>query len=139
MTLVKAFFLLSLALPAAAAQTADFDRARAETSLTPQAPAWLPAGYAYKSLDILPYHGKKIINYHFSDGVHVLSLFQCPPRLRLDFGTKDREAVRVAGGKGFFSKSAQGNVLGWSVKGARLVLIGPLAREDLLKVAESVR
>lgn len=139
MIAAKAFLLLTLVLPAGAAELPGLDRARAETGLTPLTASWLPEGYSFKSLDILPYHGRKIIHYRYSDGVHVLSLFQCPPRLRLDFGSKDREKVRVDGGKGFFSKNAEGNVLGWSVKGARLVLVGSFALEELEKIAESVR
>lgn len=103
-------------------------------------PAWLPSGYVFEGLRVLPYReGKKLIHYRFSDGVDVLSLFQCPPRSRLDFGKRPREGVRVAGGKGYLSWTEEGNLLGWSVPGGRMVIIGPLGFDVLKRVAESIR
>lgn len=101
-------------------------------------PRWLPAGYRFDSLVVVPYHGKKIIHYRFSRGHIGISLFQSPPRTRYEFGKTGRERVRVAGSKGFFSRAKEGNVLIWTAGKNRLALVAPLELEDLKKIAESI-
>ena len=114
------------------------ERARDDTGLEPRTPLWFPEGYHFESLSVVPYHGKKIIHFRFTDGAAVVSLFQCPPRTRFDFGKKGRERVRLAAGRGFFAKSSEGNVLIWSAGKNRLALVAPLELPELKKIADSI-
>lgn len=114
-------------------------RAGRESGLSPALPGWLPEGWAFKSLELMDHKGKRLIHWRFSDGTHTLSHFQCPARTRLAFGSKEKVAMAVAGGKGQFSWTPHDHVLGWSAGGSRFVLIAPLPPEVLRRVAESVR
>ncbi len=108
--------------------------------LDPKLPAWLPSGFVFEGLKVIAYRkGKRLIHFRFSDGAGVVSLFQCPPRSRLDFGKRPKEKVRVAGGQGYLSWTEEGNLLGWGTPGARMVLVGPLGFDELKRVAESIR
>ncbi len=118
---------------------AELERARKSAGFEPKTPSWLPSGYVFEGLKVLPYSGKKIIHYRYTDGTDVLSLFQCPSRVRLDFGNKAREKVRLASGKGFISWTKEGQVLGWKAGGSRLVLVGSPALSALKRVAESIQ
>lgn len=115
------------------------DEAKTATGLNPRTPVWLPSGYVFESLNILPQGGKNIIHYRFSDGINVLSLFQCPPRTRLDFGRKKGRRLRLASGSGMLAETPEGQVLGWSSQGSKFVLISSLDSQILRRVAESVR
>lgn len=114
------------------------EEARGASGMEARVPAWLPPGYVFESLDVLPHGNKSVLHYRFSDGVDVLSLFQCPPRVRLGFGDHPRRRVKVGAGRGTASWSHEGSVLGWGSGGQRFILVGPLPQETLVKVAESV-
>ena len=110
-----------------------------EAGVEPRLPAWLPSGYVFESLDLLPKGKKKVVHYRFSDGVNALSLFQCPPRSRLALGPKGGEKVRVGAGKGVLAWAPEGAILSWSSGKTRFFLVGRLPAESLRRVAESVR
>ena len=113
--------------------------AKAAAGIEPRTPDWLPPGYVFESLDILPRGGSRIIHYRFSDGVNVLSLFQCPVKVKLDFGAAAAQTVRLAGGEGTLAWTQEGQALGWEKGHSRFLLVGPLSGETLKTVAESVR
>jgi outer membrane lipoprotein-sorting protein len=119
----------------------DVDEAAAASGLKPRLPAWLPQGFVFESVNVMPYKGGSLLHIRFSDGVDALSLFQCPPgaRLRLGWGSMGApQAMRVAGEKGRLAVSAEGKVLEWHKGTERFVLIGPLSTESMKRVAESV-
>jgi len=115
------------------------DQAKSASGLEPKTPGWLPSGYVFESLKVLPQGRKNIIHYRFSDGINALSLFQCPPRARLDFGHKEGRRVRLASGFGTLAWTHEGHVLGWSSQGSKFVLISPLDSQTLRRVADSLR
>lgn len=110
------------------------------TGMRPRPPAWLPAGYVFESVNLLPYRGATLLHYRYSDGVDVLSLFQCPPGVRLarSAGARGRRPLALAGGRARLSLSDQGKVLEWE-SGDRFVLVGDLPSDALKRVAESLR
>lgn len=114
-------------------------QAKSASGMDPKLPAWLPSGYVFESLDVLPRGGRKIIHYRFSDGVNVLSLFQCPPRVRLDFGSKPGQSVTLSSGSGTLEWTNEGEVLAWSSGADKFVLIGPVGSSDMKKIADSIR
>lgn len=99
------------------------EQAQAAAGRRPLTPAWLPSGYVFESLDVLP---RGVLHLRYSDGVNALSLFQCPPKTRL--GVKDGA-----------SWTAEGRAYAWTRGGARLLLVGALSAEELRRAAESVR
>jgi outer membrane lipoprotein-sorting protein len=115
------------------------DQAKSASGLEPKTPGWLPSGYVFESLDVLQRGGKNIIHYRFSDGINVLSLFQCPPRVTLDFGGKPGERVLLGSGRGTLAWTPEGRVLGWSAGRSKFVLVGAVPPETLEKIADSVR
>ena len=114
------------------------DEAKAASGLDPRLPAWLPPGYVFESLDVIPKGRRSVVHYRFSDGINVISLFQCPPRVRLDLGGRQRKRVSLAGGRGYRTQTAEGNVLAWISGGRRFVLVGPVSDATLERMAESV-
>ncbi|MBI4679079.1 MAG: hypothetical protein HY748_15995 [Elusimicrobia bacterium] len=120
-------------------EPAVLSKVREETGFEPRFPSWLPTGYVLEGVELIPHKDKKILHCRYSDGAHALSLFQFPPRSKLDLGTKDRREVRLASGTGFASWTEDGGVLGWSAGGTKLVLVALLGPEVLEHIAESVR
>jgi hypothetical protein len=135
-------FLLSLAilllLPVRALAGLSLAEAKAASGVDPRVPAWLPGGYALESLVVVPRGKKQILHFRFTDGAHALSLFECPPRTRLGFPRKGVHRLRLKSGPARLMDSPDGPVLGWSSGGTRFLLVGPLGREDLQRVAESI-
>lgn len=113
--------------------------AKAASGMEPRTPDWLPSGYVFESLDVMPRGAFKIIHYRFSDGINVLSLFQCPPKVKLDFGAKTASAVRVGAEDGTLAWTQEGQALGWEQGRSRFLLVGPLSAEALVRIAVSVR
>ncbi len=114
-------------------------QAKAASGMDPRLPAWLPPGYVFESLDVLPRGGRNIIHYRFSDGINVVSLFQCPPHVRLDLGPKAGQTVQLGSGPGVLEWTNEGEVLGWSSGADKFVLIGPIGSSDLERIADSIR
>lgn len=116
----------------------ELEEAAKATDMKPRLAAWVPPGYVFESVSLLPYKGATILHYRWSDGVDVLSLFQAPSRVRVrpPAGGKPRKE-RVAGGPGSLSVLPDGKALEWS-SSDRFVLVGRLPLEDLRRVAESV-
>ena len=114
------------------------DEAKA-AGLAPRLPTWLPSGYVFESLDVMAKGKRSVLHARFSDGIEVLSLFQCPPRMRFDLGSRPRRSVTLKTGRGFRTDTAQGRVLSWSAGGERFILIGAVSDETLRRVAESIR
>jgi len=113
------------------------EEARA-AGLAPKVPAWLPAGFVFESLDVVEKGRRKLVHYRFSDGMRVISLFQCPAKLRLDFGTRGRRKVKLAVGRGSLAQSAEGSVLAWNSGSWRFILVGPVSESRLVRMAESL-
>lgn len=113
------------------------EEAAQATGMTPRPPAWLPPGYMFESVNLLPHKGATMLHYRYSDGADVLSLFQCPRGVRLDLGRAASEPARVGGSRGRLWVGPDGKVLEWSA-GDRFALVGALRLEELRRVAESV-
>ncbi len=115
------------------------EQAKSAGGVEPKTPAWLPPGYVFESLDVLPRGGSRIVHYRFSDGINVLSLFQCPAKVKLDFGATSAQTVRLDAGEGTLAWTQEGQALGWEKGRSRFLLVGPLSGETLRRIADSVR
>lgn len=113
-------------------------QAKAVSGLEPRSPRWLPSGFVFESSDVLERGGKSILHARFSDGINALSLFQCPKGVRLDFGAKRAEKVKLAAGEGELAAAPEGRVLAWESGGARFMLVGRLSADALKRVADSI-
>jgi hypothetical protein len=120
-------------------EPAERGRIAADAGFPPRFPDWLPSGFVLNGVDLIPYKDKKIVHCRYSDGAVLLSLFQAPPRARVDLGSKARADVRLASGQGFASWTEDAGVLGWASGDTKLVLVAPMGLETLRRVAESVR
>lgn len=116
----------------------EIEEAREASGMEARVPAWLPPGYVFESLDVIRRGRKSLIHARFSDGVEVISLFQCPPRVRLGFGGRPRRRVKIGSARGTATWTEEGNVLSWSSGGQRFVLVAPLEEETLRRVAASL-
>ena len=116
----------------------ELEEAARATDMTPRPPAWVPAGYVFESVSVLPYKGATLLHYRWSDGVDALSMFQAPPRARIrpPAGARARR-TKVGGGQAGLSLLPDGKSLEW-LAGDRFVLMGRLSADDLRRVAESV-
>ncbi|MBI3296796.1 MAG: hypothetical protein HYZ75_01435 [Elusimicrobia bacterium] len=121
-----------------APEALELEEAAKATDMKPRLAAWVPPGYVFESVSLLPYKGATILHYRWSDGVDVLSLFQAPARARVRPPTGGRPRKEtVAGGPGALTVLPDGKALEWSA-GDRFVLVGRLGLESLRRVAESV-
>ncbi|MBI5201110.1 MAG: outer membrane lipoprotein-sorting protein [Elusimicrobia bacterium] len=117
----------------------ELEDARIAGGVPPVPPKWLPNGYVFESVNVLPYNGSTFLHFKYSDGIDAMSLFQCPKSVRLDFGDLAEEPVRMAGGSARLSFGPDGKILEWPRQGQRFVLVGNLPLETLRRVAESVQ
>ncbi|MFH2203212.1 MAG: sigma-E factor regulatory protein RseB domain-containing protein [Elusimicrobiota bacterium] len=121
----------------------EFDEAAAATDMRPQIPAWLPPGYLFESVNILPHKGATILHYRFTDGLDVLSLFQAPRRARVRYTGALAAAgaapgkVAVGGAGARLVLTADGKFLEWWGED-HFVLLGRLGVDALRRVAESL-
>jgi hypothetical protein len=114
------------------------DEAKA-AGLEVKLPEWLPSGYVFESLDVMTKGKSRIVHCRFSDGLSVLSLFEGPGRMRLDFGGRQKKRVKLSMGRVTLAETAEGNVLAWTSKGRRYILVGAVSVPALEKMAESVK
>lgn len=116
----------------------ELEEAARATDMRPRPPAWLPPGYVFESVRLLPYRGATILHFRWSDGVDALSLFQAPARARLrpPAGTSPRPQT-AGGARGSLILLPDGKALEWGA-GDCFVLVGRLSLESLRRVAESV-
>jgi outer membrane lipoprotein-sorting protein len=114
------------------------DEAAGATDMRPMIAGWLPQGYVFESVNLLPYHGATLLHYRYTDGIEALSLFQCPRRAELDFGSSPIQEVRVNGRAAVLGLHQEGKILEWT-SGDRFVLLGRLGAETLRRVAESIK
>jgi len=118
------------------------DEAESASGLKACLPSWLPPGYVFESVNVVPFKDAKLIHVRFSDGVDALSLFEYPrdARLRLGWSRMGRpKTVRVGGTRARLGAAAEGKVLEWRTEEHRFVLIGSLSAESMRRVAESVQ
>ena len=139
----RALFRFSPPAGAAVVERAEpdylaLDKAKA-AGVEPRLPAWLPSGYVFESLDVMAKGRHNVVHYRFSDGIEVISLFQCPPRVRLNLGARLTRRVKLSVGRGYRTRTAEGNVLSWNSGGWRFVLVGSASEETLKRMAESLR
>ena len=117
----------------------ELEDARTASGIAPRHPRWLPSGYVFESLNVMPYKGATFLHFRYSDGIDALSLFQCPSGVRLDFGDLPAEKVELGSGRARLSFGPDGKILEWPGHGQRFVLVGNLPLETLRRVAESVQ
>ena len=121
----------------------EFDEASEATAMSPMVPQWLPSGYLFESLNVLPYKGATILHYRYTDGIDVLSLFQSPRRARVRFQgelTQAGKAVQdlaVGGGSARLTLTSEGKFLEWLGED-HFVLVGRLGADAMRRVAESL-
>ncbi|MBI4347154.1 MAG: outer membrane lipoprotein-sorting protein [Elusimicrobia bacterium] len=116
----------------------ELEDARLAAGIDPVHPRWLPQGFVFESLNVLPHGGDTFLHFRYSDGVEALSLFQYPKAARLDFGELPVRQVRLAAGDARVTEGPDGKVLDWPRRGQRVVLVGNLPLETLRRVAESL-
>ncbi len=121
----------------------EFDEAAFATDMMPRIPAWLPPGYLFESLNILPYKGATILHYRFTDGIDVLSLFQAPRRARVRYegslvapGTVP-QSVALGGDSARLVLTSDGKFLEWWGDD-HFVLLGRLGADAMRRVAQSL-
>lgn len=116
----------------------ELEEAARATDMAPRPPAWVPPGYVFESVSVLPYKGATFLHYRWSDGVDALSMFQAPPRARIrpPSGSRPRR-TKVGSAQAGLSLLPDGKSLEW-LAGDRFVLMGRLSADELRRVAESV-
>ncbi len=117
----------------------ELEDARVASGIAPRHPSWLPAGYVFESLNVLPYQGATLLHYRYSDGIDAVSLFQCPRSTRLNFGDLPKENTKIGSRAASLSFGPDGKILEWPSGGQRFILVGNLPLELLRTVAESVQ
>lgn len=112
--------------------------ARTLSGLQPRPPAWLPDGYVFESVNVLPIREARVLHYRYSDGLDVLSLFQCPASVRFSHGVGRRRRLRLKTSVAWLKLGPWEKVLEWRWRGQRFILVGQAPLGALRKVAESL-
>lgn len=117
------------------------EEAASATAMRPRLPEWVPPGFVFESVNLLAYKGATLLHYRYSDGIDVLSLFQAPAHVRLDFGGWGAERrvrnVDLGNGRAELAFHPSGKILEW-IAADRFILIGSQSLESMRRVAASV-
>jgi outer membrane lipoprotein-sorting protein len=118
----------------------EVEEAEEATGQRPRTPAWLPPGYSFESVNLLPHRGTVVLHTRYTDGLDVLSLFQAPAQTEVGLrGTSYASvgSVKIGSESGRMAVGSGGKLLEWAA-GQRFALLGSLPWESLKKVAESI-
>jgi outer membrane lipoprotein-sorting protein len=118
----------------------ELDEAEETAGFAPRLPSSLPKGYVLESVDVIRRGKNNVVHSRFTDGLNVLSLFQAPPKTRLGLRGRARKPIKVKGAqRALTTWTDDGNVVGWTSRGERFILVGALPVETLRTTAESVQ
>lgn len=127
------------AIPAQNSLVQSLLKAKTQSQINPATPSWLPFGYALETIKPLSQKGQVIIQEEFSDGINAISLFEYPQSISLKENGERGEKTPLALGYGRIRQTSEGEVLDWSRGNLRFVLVAPLEKETLVRIADSVQ
>ena len=89
--------------------------AAAVSDIEPRTPSWLPPGFVFESVDMVPYQGSSLLHFRYTDGVDALSMFQCPAGLEGSFlGAAESSDVRLSRATARLALRADRKLLEWA-------------------------
>ena len=117
------------------------EEVRKEVNFTVLTPSYLPEGYAFESATVFKYDAKEIVSLTYQKGSENLMFSEKqrddanPPP---DFGDVEKVSINGVEGK-MMSGFGESKMLTWNNGKLELMLSSPLGKEDLVKVAGSIK
>ncbi len=115
------------------------EEARKEVNFTVLSPSYVPSGYTFDSATVFKYDGKESVSllYRNSSSTFVLTEKLFDDIQRPDFG--EVEKVSINGAEGKLISLPGSNMLVWNNGKLELILSVTLSKEEMIKVAGSVK
>lgn len=122
-------------------KTITLEEAKQEVNFSVILPSYLPEGYVFESATVFKYDKMEIVSLTFQKGSQMLQLSenvkddtnQAP-----DFGDVEKVSINGAEGK-MMSVFGENKMLTWNVGNLDLMLSGPLSKEEMIKIAGSIK
>ncbi|MDI6869756.1 MAG: sigma-E factor regulatory protein RseB domain-containing protein [Bacillota bacterium] len=136
--------LFRLNLPKEVRVTTGFDAAArledlAEASgIAVRMPTELPPGFVFDGASVNRTDKENIVHLRFTDGLSVISLFEQPAQPFTRYRLKGAKAVALKSGRGWLHEECGGYVLNWTSGGINFTLVGEVAAEVLIRLADSI-
>jgi len=117
------------------------EEAKKEVNFSVISPSYLPDEYVFESATVFKYDKMEIVSLTYQKGLQMLQLSekvkddtnQAP-----DFGDVEKVSINGAEGK-IMSGFGEGKILTWKIGNLELVLSGPLSKEEMIKIAGSIK
>ncbi len=117
------------------------EEAKKEVNFSVISSSHLPAGYVFESATVFKYDKMEIVSLTYQNGSQILQLSETlkdDTKKAPGFGDTEKVSINGAEGK-IMSGFGEGKILTWNIGNLELVLSGPLSKEELVKVAGSIK
>ncbi len=117
------------------------EEAKKEVNFSILSPSYLPEGYIFESATVFKYDKMEIVSIEYQNGTLMLLLseqLKDETNSAPDFGGAETVSINGAEGK-IMSGFGESKMLTWNIENLELMLSGPLSKEEMIKVAESIK
>ncbi|MCZ7384990.1 MAG: DUF4367 domain-containing protein [Candidatus Methanoperedens sp.] len=117
------------------------EEAKKEVNFSVISPSYLPEGYVFESATVFKYDKMEIVSLTYQKGSQMLQLSETlkdDTNKAPDFGDVEKVSINGAEGK-IMSGFGESKMLTWNIGNIELMLSGPLGKEEMIKVAGSIK
>ncbi|MCZ7398921.1 MAG: DUF4367 domain-containing protein, partial [Candidatus Methanoperedens sp.] len=117
------------------------EEVRKEVNFTVLSPSYLPEGYVFESATVFKYDKIEIVSLTYKNGSQMLLLsekLKDDTNQAPDFGDVEKVSINGAEGK-IMSGFGESKMLTWNIGNLELMLSGPLSKEEMIKIAGSIK
>lgn len=116
------------------------EEAKKKVNFTVLSPSYLPAGYAFKTATVMKYDSVETVNLIYLEGTRTIYIMEKPRENIPDIDMPDIEKVSINGAEGkLLSLPIGGKMLTWSTEKLDIVMSSELSKEEMIKVAGSMK
>jgi len=117
------------------------EEAKKEVNFSVISPSYLPEGYVFESATVFKYDKMEIVSLTYQKGSQMLQLsekLKDDTNQAPDFGDVEKVSINGVEGK-IMSGFGESKILTWNIGNLELVLSCPLSKEEMLKIAGSIK
>ncbi|SNQ59144.1 DUF4367 domain-containing protein [Candidatus Methanoperedens nitratireducens] len=113
------------------------DEARGAVNFTVVAPEYLPEGYILDKVTVFKFGEIQSLSISYKNGDEMLSIYEANQSRNVPKGKF--ETVKIKGIEARYMESDFSKSLSWTWKGTEITISGTISKEELIKVAESIK
>lgn len=117
------------------------EEVRKEVNFTVLSPSYLPEGYVFESATVFKYDKMEIVSLTYQKGSQMFLLsekLKDDTNKAPDFGDVEKVSINGAEGK-IMSGFGESKMLTWNIGNLELMLSDPLSKEEMIKIAGSIK